>query len=158
MRLRICSPWNRSTGETVLLAVLRLTVERAPMSNRYGTGRLNMWRPADEEKFSFNAGQPSGVEAMAPELSLALAVVCAAIVDIHRGSRRRFVRESDAGYAIRKQEARDAEDFLLHRLNEDDNCWGRVLRQCGMKPLTPERVAYLVRNRAFLTLEQFAAA
>jgi hypothetical protein len=32
------------------------------------------------------------------------------------------------------------------------------LRQCGMKPLTAERVAHLVRNRAFLTLEQFAAA
>lgn len=107
---------------------------------------------------SANAGQLAASSAMQRELSLSLAVVCTAIVDIHRGSRKRFVRESDARYAERKADGKDAEDFLLNRLNEDDNHWGQVLRQCGMRPLTAERLAQLVRHRAFLTLEQFAGA
>lgn len=104
---------------------------------------------------SVNAGQPGDSSGLQKELSLSLAVVCTAIVDIHRGGRKRFARESDARYIERKRDGRDAEDFLLIRLNEEDNHWGRVLRQCGMRPLTKERVAHLVRNRAFLTLEQF---
>lgn len=135
------------------------------MSNRYGCGARNMWDSCDRNFIrpgmgakTANANLPMDTDALRPELGLALAVVCTAIVDIHRGRRRRFVRESDAGYALRQADGKDAEDFLLHRLNEDTNCWGAVLRQCGMKPLTRERVAYLVRNRAFLTLEQFVAA
>lgn len=135
------------------------------MSNRYGDGARNMWAASDRSlkrpmigTKTANADLPMDTDALRPELGLALAVVCTAIVDIHRGSRRRFARESDAGYALRQADGKDAEDFLLHRLNEEANCWGAVLRQCGMKPLTRERVAHLVRNRAFLTVEQFVAA
>lgn len=105
-----------------------------------------------------NIRQPSQTDALRSEVGLALSVVCTAIIDIRRGARRLYVRESYEGYMTRKRDAVDAEDFLLNRMNEEDNCWGAVLRQWGMRPLTRERLAWLVRNASHLRLDQFLAA
>lgn len=107
---------------------------------------------------SLNANQPHQNVDLTPQLRLSLAVVCTAIVDIHRGTRRRYARESAAKYALRKQDAIEAKHFLLHGLNDEENHWGAVLRLYGMKPMTRERLACLVRNRAFLTLTQLVEA
>lgn len=153
---RVSAVWVRPHEKTVLLAPVRLPVpeQDAPMrlTLKRGDGKLEPgWRHV-------NIRQPRQDDGLRPEAALALEVVCVAIHDIHRGSKRRYVRESDQAYAVRHEDACDAQDFLLRRINEDDNCWGAVLRQWGMRPLTQDRLAWLVRNRAFLTLDQFLAA
>lgn len=167
MPVRLRSSWNRPHEETLLLEWLRVegATEGESMSNRYGDGARNMWAAADRNftrpmigTRTANANLPMDTDALRSETRLALAVVCTAVNDIHRGSRRRYVRESNEGYAQRKHDAVDAEHFLLRRINQEGDCWGDVLRQWGMKPLTRERLAHLVRSRAFLTLEHFIAA
>lgn len=88
-----------------------------------------------------------GHEPPMPELKLALAVVCAALFDCRRGGRRQYAYERHTQRNYHEIQADEARDFLLRRLNEDDNHWGQMLRYYGMKPLTPARLALLVRER-----------
>lgn len=82
-----------------------------------------------------------------PELKLALAVVCAALFDCRRGSRKTYKYEKQALRNYHELIADEARDFLLRRLNDPENLFGEILRYYGMSPLTKERIASLVRLR-----------
>lgn len=88
-----------------------------------------------------------GHEPPMPELKLALAVVCNALFDCRRGVRRKYTHERQTSRNYHERQSDEARDFLLIRLNEEQNIWGQILRHYGLRPLTPARLALLVRER-----------
>lgn len=82
-----------------------------------------------------------------PELKLALAVVNAALFDMRTGARPIRKYEVRTLHSFHEMKGEEAKRFLLETLNEEDNLWGQVLREYGMRPLTPVRLAYLMRYK-----------
>ena len=91
--------------------------------------------------------EESAHEPPMPELKLALAIVRVALFDCRCGSRKQYRYESDSIRNYHETKADDARDFLLNRLNEEDNRWGQILKVYGYRPLTEARIAQIVRVR-----------
>ncbi len=84
---------------------------------------------------------------MIPELALALAVVEQALHDLTQPTRLRERGMPDVEIDRAMQQYMDAKDFLLVRLNDEDNHWGNILRLYGYVPLTPGRLIHVRRNK-----------
>jgi hypothetical protein len=86
-----------------------------------------------------------------PELRLALAVVTTAIADCRRdyasGRKKRYPWQSDGMRQQEPSRAEDARDFLLHRINEEGNYWGDILRYYRFQTMTPARLAQVIRHK-----------
>ena len=81
------------------------------------------------------------------EFGLAVAVVARALHDLKAGYRGKRYYEAVSAHVMIGKSAEDAKDFLLRRLNEEDNHWGQILRHYGMRPLTTARLSSLMRKK-----------
>lgn len=82
-----------------------------------------------------------------PELALCLAIVEAAIYDVRRRRRGRRAYEDESLFCYYGMLSSDAKDFLLNRINDEDNIWGSCLREHGMRQMTKARLAQVVKRK-----------